>query len=96
MGLAFRKGDEFSTLLDFDISLSGYTVSSVITSMTTGVAVISPLTSVADAAAGQVSVSLTETQTASMAAGTYSWELVWVAPGDVKRTALTGTAEVRA
>ena len=33
MGLAFRKGDEFSTLLDFDISLSGYTVSSVITSM---------------------------------------------------------------
>ena len=36
MSLAFRRGDDFSATIDFDISLSGYTVSSSVTSLVTG------------------------------------------------------------
>jgi hypothetical protein len=62
--------------------------------LVTGTAVASFVTSVTDAAAGQVNVSLTDTQTAALAAGTYGWRLDWVAPGGVQRTALSGTVEV--
>jgi len=48
----------------------------------------------ADAAAAVVAVSLTDTQTASLAAGTYGWRLDWIAPGGVQRTALQGVVEV--
>ena len=94
MSLAFRRGDDFSATVDFDISLSGYTVSSSVTSLVTGSPVIPLTTSVFDAATGKVSISLTDTQTVSLPHGTYGWQLGWVAPGDVKRTALTGVVEV--
>lgn len=94
MGLVFRRGDEFGSVVDFDISLSGYTVTAAITSLVTGEEVIPITTSFADAVAGQVNVSLTETQTASLAAGSYGWRLEWDAPGGVRRTALSGVVEV--
>jgi hypothetical protein len=96
MGLGLKKGNDFSTLIDFDTSLVGYTASSSITSLVTGATVASMTTSIADASAGQVNVSLTDTQTAALAAGTYGWRLDWVAPGSVQRTALQGTLEVYA
>lgn len=94
MNLAFKKSGDFSTLIDFDVSLASYSVSATVTSLVTGATVIPLTTSVADAAAGQVSVSLTDTQTSALAAGTYGWQLDWVAPGSVQRTALQGTLEV--
>ena len=94
MSLAFKRGDDFSTLIDFNVSLASYSVSATVTSLVTGATVIPFTTSLADAAAGQVSVSLTDTQTASLAAGTYGWRLDWVAPGGVQRTALQGVVEV--
>jgi hypothetical protein len=96
MNLAFKKSGDFSTLIDFNVSLASYSVSATVTSLVTGATVIPFATTLADAAAGQVSVSLTDTQTASLAAGTYGWQLDWTAPGSVQRTALSGTVEVYA
>jgi hypothetical protein len=96
MNLAFKRSGDFSALVDFDVSLVGYTVSASLTSLVSSTVVQAFTASVADAAAGQVAVSLTDTQTAALAAGTYGWQLDWVAPGSVQRTALSGTAEVYA
>lgn len=98
MSLALKRANDFATVIDFDglSSLSGYTVTATVTSLVTGTAVASFATSVTDAAAGQVNISLTDTQTAAMAAGTYAWQLDWTAPGGVQRTALAGTVEVMA
>jgi hypothetical protein len=97
MNLAFRRGNDFATVIDFDgTTLVGYAVTASVVSQVTGATVVPMTTTVADAAAGQVGVSLTDTQTAAMPAGTYGWRLDWTAPGDVKRTALQGTVEVTA
>lgn len=95
MSLAFKRGDDFSTSIDFGgVSLVGYTVSSTMTSLVTGNAVTAITISVTDATAAIVAVSLTDTQTQSLAAGTYGWRLDWIAPGGVQRAALTGVVEV--
>jgi hypothetical protein len=94
MNLAFKRSGDFSALIDFDIALTSYTVTANMTSLVSGGVVQAFTTSVSDASAGQVSVSLTDTQTTALAAGTYGWQLDWVAPGSVQRTALTGTVEV--
>jgi len=93
MGLSFRAGDSFSTLIDFDpISLVGHTVSSQIVSLVTGQSVTPLTTLVTDAAGGKVNVSLTSQQTASLPVGSYGWEIVW--DNGAKRTALSGVCEV--
>lgn len=96
MPLAFKRSNDFSAVVDFDTSLVGYSVTATLTSLVTGATVVPFTTSVVDASAGQVSVSLTDTQTAALAAGTYGWQLEWTAPGGVQRTALSGTVEVYA
>jgi len=94
MSLAFRTGDELSTQIDFDIALSGYEVSSQITSLVTNATVQEIATTLTDASAGKVNIFLSESQTAELPRGTYGWNMVWVAPGGVTRTALIGTVEV--
>jgi hypothetical protein len=96
MPLAFRRSNDFSALIDFDTSLVGYQVTATLTSLVTGSTVVPFTTTLADASAGQVSVSLTDTQTAALASGTYGWTLDWTAPGGIQRTALSGTVEVYA
>jgi hypothetical protein len=93
LNLAFNRGDDFSALVDFSIGMTGYTVTAAITSLVTGNEV-QPLTvSFASATAGQVNVSLTDTQTAALARGTYGWTMRWT-EGAATRTALTGFVEV--
>jgi len=97
MNLAFKKAGDFATAIDFDgTTLVGYTVTATVTSLVTGTAVVPFTASITDASAGQVSIALSDTQTAALAAGTYGWQLDWVAPGSVQRTALSGTVEVYA
>jgi hypothetical protein len=96
MNLVFRAGDEFGTVIDFDVSLSSYVVSASVTSLVTGDSVLPITTSLVDAAAGKVNISLTESQTASLPVGSYGWTLQWDAPGGVRRTALSGVVEVKA
>lgn len=93
LSLSFRRGDEFGTSVTFDIPLSGYSAAATIVSSVHGGTVATFSTTV-DATAGQVALSLTELQTAALAVGTYEWRLVWVQPGNVQRTALTGFVEV--
>jgi hypothetical protein len=97
MNLAFKRAGDFATLVDFDgTTLIGYTVTATVTSLVTGAAVVPFTTTITDASAGQVNIALTDTQTASLAAGTFGWQLDWTAPGSVQRTALSGTVEVYA
>lgn len=96
MNHAFKRANDFAALIDFDTTLVGYTVTATVTSLVTGANVVPFTTTVADASAGQVSIALNDTQTASLPAGTYGWRLDWTAPGDIQRTALQGTVEVYA
>ena len=95
MNLAFKRGDDFSTIIDFGgVSLVGYTVTSEVRSLVTGAMVLPITTIITEAAAALVTVSLTDSQTASLAAGTYAWRVDWIAPGGLQRAALNGTVEV--
>jgi len=96
MNLSFKRANDFATLIDFDVSLVSYSITANITSLVTGASVVPFTTSIADASSGQVGIALSDTQTAALAAGTYGWQLDWVAPGSVQRTALSGTVEVYA
>lgn len=93
LSLSFARGDDFSTLIDFSISMTGYTVTSAITSLVNGAEVLPFTVSFVSAAAGQVNISLTDTQTAALARGTYGWQMKWT-QGNATRTALTGVVEV--
>lgn len=93
LNLSFKRSDDFSAMVDFSISLASYTVTAGITSLVSG-AEVQPLTvSFVSATAGQVNVSLTDTQTAALARGTYGWQMKWT-ENNATRTALTGFVEV--
>lgn len=95
MSLGFKRGDSFSTVVDFDgVAFTGYALTASLTSLVTGDVVQAFTTNAIDAAAGQVSVSLTAAQSAALAVGTYGWRLDWTAPGLVRRSGLSGTVEV--
>lgn len=94
LNLAFRQGDEFGALLDFSNDLTGYTVAAELQSVVSGQQVVAMTTTLVNASTGTVNVSLTETQTAALPAGTYRWTFYWDAPGNVRRTILTGHVEV--
>jgi hypothetical protein len=93
LNLSFNRGDDFSALVDFSISMSGYTVTAGVTSLVTGSEVQALTVSTVSATAGTFNVSLTDTQTAALARGTYGWQMKWV-EGQATRTALTGFVEV--
>jgi hypothetical protein len=91
--ISFVRGDSFSALVDFSISLVGHSLTGTLVSVVTGLDVTPLTTSVVSAADGQVNVSLTAQQTAALARGTYRWKFVWTQGAEV-RTALTGFVEV--
>lgn len=94
LNLSLKGGDDFSTLIDFNpIDMTGYTVTASIVSAVSGASVVPFTVTVPSAAEGQVNISLTDAQTASIAKGTYSWRMSWV-EGNATRTALTGFVEV--
>lgn len=96
LSLSIVKSDEFATVVDFSINMSGYTVSSEIYSLVDGVTVTAMTTTFENAALGTVNIGMTEAETGDLSVGTYGWRLQWLAPGSVTRTALTGLLEVKA
>ena len=96
LNIEVRQGDELGLTPDFNVSLSGYTVSaavySVITNNTVGT-MSAALTT--DGSDGKVSLAMTEAETSALAKGTYRWALTWTAPGSVARMALTGSLEIK-
>ena len=96
LSLSIVKSDQFSTVVDFSIDMSGYSVSSEIYSLDDGATITAMTTAFVSAALGTVSIGMTEAETGDLSVGTYGWRLQWLAPGSVTRTALTGLLEVRA
>jgi hypothetical protein len=90
MQLRWRAGDSFSSLLDFDIALTGYTASAIVSSTVTGATVATFTTTIPDATNGKINIAFSSAQTSTLGVGTYGWCLTWVAPGGVTRTALEG------
>jgi len=95
LSLAFRAGDDVATVVDFSIPLTGYSVLATLHSVVTDQQIMSFTTVITDANAGQVSVSLTDSQTAALAVGTYRWRMV-ATQGTVTRTYIQGLVEVTA
>lgn len=94
LGLSFRRGDFVSTLIDFDpTSFTGQTMSASIVSVVSGETVAPITVAFANASAGQVNVSLSQSATAVLAAGTYRWQLR-ATDGTATRTYLAGYVEV--
>jgi hypothetical protein len=93
LNLSFKRGDDFSTLIDFSIGMTGYAVTASMTSVVSGAEVQAFTVTAANAAAGQFNISLTDTQTAALARGTYGWQMKWT-ENNATRTALTGYVEV--
>jgi hypothetical protein len=93
LNLSFRRGDDFSALVDFSITMTGYTVEASMQSLVSGEDVVAFTVTTPNLANGQVNISLTDTQTAALAAGTYAWSMKWV-ENNATRTALTGFVEV--
>jgi hypothetical protein len=93
LNLSFVRGDDFSTLIDFSITMTGYTVAASMFSTVSGAEVQAFTVTAANAANGQFNISLTDTQTAALARGTYGWRMTWT-ENAATRTALTGFVEV--
>lgn len=93
LNLSFARNDTFSALVDVSIDMTGYTTQAVISSVVTGSTVVPFEVTTVSAADGKVNLSLTNTQTAGLAKGTYSWTMSWV-EGLSHRVALTGMVEV--
>lgn len=93
LNLSFRRGDDFSTLIDFSIPLTAHTMTSTIRSVVTGESVASFATTLTDAAAGKVTIALSDTQTLSLAPSTYRW-VMEANQGALTRTYLNGYIEV--
>lgn len=103
LDLAFVRGDEFGMLLDFDMDLTSYSFqtsiyeSSIVNGVPTqiGAGTNFTVTNV-DIPAGQINLSLQETQTQGLdVSKTYRWFLRWVAPGVVTRTIISGSISLR-
>jgi hypothetical protein len=93
LNLKFNRADDFSALVDFSIGMTGYTVAASMYSTVSGAEVQAFTVTAANAASGQYNISLTDTQTAALARGTYGWRMTWT-ESNATRTALTGFVEV--
>jgi hypothetical protein len=105
LNIALVRGDEFGTTVDVKLELAGYSFAAEVFSLLTGDTLATPtvvyvgpsLDSTGTPVAGwsRISLSMTETQTASLTIGSYGFRVSWIAPGNAKRTALAGVCEVK-
>lgn len=94
LNLAFRRGDNVSTEVDFSpISLTAYTMSATLVSFVSGGTVAVITTTIVDAAAGRLNIALADEVTSTLALGTYRWVLT-ADDGSARRTYLDGVVEV--
>jgi len=93
LNIKVKRGDTFSTRVDFSIALTGYTVSSELLRISNRTSLQDITTEFVDAANGIVDVSMTAEETEALGAGTYIWQLTWQTGSQV-RTAIEGFLEV--
>jgi hypothetical protein len=88
-----KSGDDFAATVDFSVPMTGHSVAASLHSVVTGQQVGTFTITMVDVAAGKVGISLTDSQTSSLAPGTYSWRMTSV-QGSTNKTYLQGHAEV--
>jgi hypothetical protein len=93
LNIKVKRGDTFSTRIDFSIALTGYQVTSELLRIANRTSLQSITTNVIDDANGIVDVSMSASETAALGAGTYVWQLTWQTGSQV-RTAIEGFLEV--
>jgi hypothetical protein len=93
LNLAFRRGDNFFSSIDFSVPVTGQTLSATVRSLVSDSQVAEFAVSVTDAAAGALNISMTAAATSLLAPGSYRWVLVGTG-GGATRTYLEGTVEV--
>jgi hypothetical protein len=93
LNIIVKQGRAVSQLLDFSISLTGYTFSAEIVSGVTFATVQALAVTAVNLGTGQINVGLSAANAANVAAGTYLWRLVWTPPAGDARTALEGIWE---
>ena len=76
LNITIASIDDMPILLDFDIDLSGYTFSSAVTKESDGTSTTIS-TANTDLSAGQVTISLTDTQITALGAGNHKWYFKW-------------------
>ena len=94
LNLIVKQGQAVSQLLDFSISLTGYTFTAEIVSAVTYATVQALSVTAVNLATGQINVGLSAANAANVAAGTYLWRLVWTPAAGNAQTALEGIMEV--
>jgi hypothetical protein len=110
LSLEFVQGDELAVALDFDRNLTGFTIETkvYVTAVfasglggagsveTVGATAATFTISPTDLTAGQITIGLTETQTALLSPSVaYRWYMRWVDTTLFTRTVLSGTVTVR-
>jgi hypothetical protein len=110
LSISLTTGDEFGMVADLDIDTTGFTWTAIIYETGTTVSFVNPggvstqgttvatfVVTVVSAASGQLSLSLTEVQTAALnPATTYRWYLRGVSSAQVTKTYLSGTLKAYA
>jgi hypothetical protein len=93
LNVSFTRGADWSLLVDFSdpASLVGYTFTAGLYSTITGALVQAVTVASVNLSVGQINLSLTASQTASLAAGTYEIRVEW---GPVARRIYQGFCEV--
>lgn len=94
LNLIVKQGQAVSQLLDFSISLTGYTFTAEIVSAVTYATVQALSVTAVNLATGQINVGMSAANAANVAAGTYLWRLVWTPAAGNAQTALEGIMEV--
>ena len=94
LNLVVKRGDHFAATVDFDIDLTGYTVSSSMSSLVTGSQLSTVSTAITSASLGQVTVTLPKQQTELLSPGSYGWNMKWIPPAGGERSILGGVLEV--
>lgn len=80
LNITVAQGDDFSLALDFDIDLTGYTFVAKV-KMSADEELIAMSVTETDLSAGQITLVLTDTQTAEIVVATHKWFLVWTTSG---------------
>ena len=94
LNVSFHRGNDYSTLVDLSIPITGYTWQAEIYSVVNGQVLEEPAVTVVDAAAGKFNLSITDAQASALPPGTLGLRITWTAPGDYKRLAFVGMCEV--
>lgn len=94
LNVTVKQGDRLQFVADFTNTLTGYTVAAEVYSLVDNRTMLAMTATITSEANGTVQISLSSTETASLAAGTYKWKLRWDEGSGAYRTALSGIFEV--